>query len=72
VSWQPTLPLPPILNALSASCHPDRSAAQWRDLRFSGPFVEMFFERAQRSGEICGFLPIATLPFRHFDWEHAA
>jgi hypothetical protein len=24
-------------------CHLDRSAAQWRDLRFSGPFVEMCF-----------------------------
>ena len=24
-------------------CHLDRSAAQWRDLRFSGPFLEMFF-----------------------------
>ena len=27
-------------------CHLDRSAAQWRDLRFSGPFLEMFFDRA--------------------------
>jgi hypothetical protein len=26
-------------------CHLDRSAAQWRDLRFDGPFLEMFFER---------------------------
>ena len=26
-------------------CHLDRSAAQWRDLRFSGPFLEMFFDR---------------------------
>src|ERR1700677_3947766 len=24
-------------------CHLDRSAAQWRDLRFIGPFLEMFF-----------------------------
>jgi hypothetical protein len=24
-------------------CHLDRSAAQWRDLRFSGPFLEIFF-----------------------------
>jgi hypothetical protein len=30
-------------------CHLDRSAAQWRDLRFSGPFLEMFFDRAPRS-----------------------
>ena len=26
-------------------CHLDRSAAQWRDLRFNGPFLEMFFDR---------------------------
>ncbi len=26
-------------------CHLDRSVAQWRDLRFSGPFLEMFFDR---------------------------
>jgi hypothetical protein len=30
-------------------CHPDRSVAQWRDLQFRGPLLEMFFER---SGEI--------------------
>jgi hypothetical protein len=24
-------------------CHPDRSVAQWRDLQFCGPLVEMFF-----------------------------
>ncbi len=27
-------------------CHLDRSAAQWRDVRFSGPFLGMFFDRA--------------------------
>src|ERR1700733_5247834 len=27
------------------------SRAKPRDLRFSGPFVEMFFDRAERSGE---------------------
>jgi hypothetical protein len=27
-------------------CHLDRSAAKWRDLRFSGPFLEMFLDRA--------------------------
>jgi hypothetical protein len=27
-------------------CHPDRSVAERRDLRFRGPFVEMFFDRA--------------------------
>jgi hypothetical protein len=26
-------------------CHLDRSVAQWRDLRFSGPFLGMFFDR---------------------------
>ncbi len=26
-------------------CHLDRSAAQWRDLRFSGPFLESVFDR---------------------------
>ena len=25
-------------------CHPDRSEAERRDLRFYGPFVEMFFD----------------------------
>jgi hypothetical protein len=25
-------------------CHPDRSEAERRDLRFRGPFVEMFFD----------------------------
>jgi hypothetical protein len=25
-------------------CHPDRSVAQWRDLRFGGSFLEMFFD----------------------------
>jgi hypothetical protein len=26
-------------------CHLDRSVAQWRDLRFGGSFLEMFFDR---------------------------
>src|ERR1700691_3847127 len=30
------------------------SRAKPRDLRFSGPFVEMFFDRAKRSGGTCG------------------
>jgi hypothetical protein len=29
--------------------------AKPRDLQFCGPFVDMFFYRAQRIGEICGF-----------------
>jgi hypothetical protein len=36
--WKHRLPL----------CHLDRSEAQWRDLRFSGPLVEMFFDRVKR------------------------
>jgi hypothetical protein len=40
-------------------CHLDRSVAQWRDLRFSGAFLEMFFDRAMRSGATCGFFPAA-------------
>jgi hypothetical protein len=43
------------MESLLFPCHPDRSEAERRDLRFRGPFVEMFFDRAQRSGEICGF-----------------
>jgi hypothetical protein len=31
-------------------CHLDRSEAQWRDLRFSGSFLEMFFDKADRGG----------------------
>jgi hypothetical protein len=27
-------------------CHPDRSEAERRDLRFRGPFLEMFFDKA--------------------------
>ena len=33
-------------------CHPDRSVAQWRDLQFSGPLVEMFF----RQGDLLFYL----------------
>jgi hypothetical protein len=35
-------------------CHLDRSEAQWRDLRSSGPFPGILFDRAQRSGGSCG------------------
>jgi hypothetical protein len=31
----------------SSLCHLDRSEAQWRDLRFSGPVLEMFFDRSE-------------------------
>jgi hypothetical protein len=30
----------------SPLCHPDRSVAQWRDLQFNGPVLEMFFADA--------------------------
>jgi hypothetical protein len=49
---------------LSLSSRPER-----RDLRFRGPFVEMFFDRAQRSGEICGLpssTPAVASRFRHW------
>jgi hypothetical protein len=36
------------LEAPRSPCHPDRSAAQWRDLRFGGSFLEMLFESPSR------------------------
>jgi hypothetical protein len=38
-----------------SSALPVSLGAYPRDLQFRGPFLEMFFDRAQRSGEICGF-----------------
>ena len=48
-------------------CHLDRSVAQWRDLRFSGPFLEMFFDRAYYTtppikGSVKLALPVSTRP----------
>jgi hypothetical protein len=43
----------------------------WTLLRATTAVPFVISTGAQRSGEICGFLPIATL-LRHFDWEHAA
>src|SRR3984893_9008269 len=38
--------------------------AKPRDLQFRGPFLEMFFDRAQRNGEICGpFFGASDRPF---------
>jgi hypothetical protein len=34
------------MESLLFPCHPDRSEAERRDLRFRGPFVEMFFDRS--------------------------
>ena len=31
-------------------CHLDRSVAQWRDLRFSGAILEMFFRQSGVEG----------------------
>jgi hypothetical protein len=33
--------------------------AERRDLRFRGPFVERFFDRAKRNGEIRGLLMLS-------------
>jgi hypothetical protein len=30
-------------SAIPPLCHPDRNVVEWRDLRFVGPFQEMFF-----------------------------
>src|SRR3984885_14517494 len=42
-------------------CHPDRSEAQWRDLQFRGPLLEMF-SRNRSSSRYFGpsSLPLAT------------
>jgi hypothetical protein len=37
---------PLFMEPLPFPCHPDRSEAERRDLRFRGPFVEMFFDRS--------------------------
>jgi len=37
-NYSPRMRRPPL-------CHLDRSVAQWRDLRFSGSSLEMFFDR---------------------------
>jgi len=36
------------IEPLPFPCHPDRSEAERRDLRFRGPFVEMFFDLVER------------------------
>jgi hypothetical protein len=38
-------------------CHLDRSAAKWRDLRFNGPFLEMFFDSVISTGVSMGLRP---------------
>jgi hypothetical protein len=42
---QPSCPLATVLSLQRPSpfCHPDRSEAEGRNLRFCGPFLEMFF-----------------------------
>jgi hypothetical protein len=37
---------PRFMELLPFPCHPDRSEAERRDLRFRRRFVEMFFDRA--------------------------
>jgi hypothetical protein len=46
-SLQQPLSTEPLTSPLSSRAKP-------RDLQFRGPFVEMFFDIAERSGEICG------------------
>src|SRR5258707_8010003 len=36
------------MEPLPFPCHPDRSEAERRDLRFYGPVLEMFFDGAKR------------------------
>jgi hypothetical protein len=50
--------LGPATTLYEPSPSPLSSRAKPRDLRFRGPFLEMFFDRAQHSGEICG-LPLS-------------
>ena len=55
--------------SMGTSPSPLSSRAKPRDLQFRGPFLEMFFDRSQRTEEICGsLLQRPTLgPFRqHF------
>jgi hypothetical protein len=48
----------------ASPCHPDRGEAQWRDLRFSGSPLGMFFDRPQRKGGTCGLAEVAALQLR--------
>jgi hypothetical protein len=50
-------------------CHLDRSAAKWRDLRFSGPFLELLInatnldrKSGERGGGTCGSFPVIAHP----------
>jgi len=43
-------------SANAINVHRKSGEAERRGLRFRGPFLEMFFDKAKRSGEICGFL----------------
>jgi hypothetical protein len=48
-------------------CHLDRSAAEWRDLRFNGSPLGMFFDRAHYTippikGSVKLALPVSTRP----------
>jgi hypothetical protein len=39
-------------------CHPDRSEAQWRDLRFGGSPLEMFFLQSEAQWSDLQFAPM--------------
>jgi hypothetical protein len=49
--------------AIPPPCHPDRSAAQWRDLRFGGSFLEMFFDRSEVEESTVFFPGTASIHF---------
>jgi hypothetical protein len=67
--------LQPAKLAPRQNCHPDRSAAQWRDLRFVHPrplqraattLPVVISTGAKRSGEICG---LAVVSWKGFSTE---
>jgi hypothetical protein len=45
-SFGPPVPQLSLWKRQLSPCHPDRSVANWRDLRFGGPFLDMFFDSA--------------------------
>ena len=57
-AFSPATALWPLFS-MEASPSPLSSRAQPRDLQFCGLFLEMFFDRAQRSGGPCSSFPIS-------------
>jgi hypothetical protein len=50
---------------LSPLCHLDRSAAQWRDLRFSGSFLGNVFRQSAAQWRDLRFFPVLTAMARN-------